>query len=113
MWNQFPQSLREHRHLRGCHIMAMFLQCFAAIYILANSGGFFCDCAYSQLLIMCRKANSKRTNSPSGSMVVIKNALHREFVISAKLVSKLAVNARISGSNPTIDGYSSISLKAL
>jgi len=31
----------------------------------------------------------------------------------AKLVSTLAINARVPGSNPTIDGYFSISLKAL
>jgi len=34
-------------------------------------------------------------------------------VLSAKLVSTLAINARVPGSNPTIDGYFSNSLKAL
>jgi len=34
-------------------------------------------------------------------------------VISAKLVSKLAINARVAGSNPTIDRYFSTALKAL
>jgi len=34
-------------------------------------------------------------------------------VISANLVSMLAFNARVPGSNPTIDGYFSTSLKAL
>jgi len=34
-------------------------------------------------------------------------------VLSAKLVSMLAINARVPGSNPTIDGYFSTSLKAL
>ena len=33
--------------------------------------------------------------------------------LSAKLVSTLAINARVPGSNPTIDGYFSTSLKAL
>jgi len=36
-----------------------------------------------------------------------------ESVISAKFVSVLAINARVPGSNPTIDGYFSTSLKAL
>jgi len=34
-------------------------------------------------------------------------------VISEKLVSVLAINARVPGSNTTIDGYFSTSLKAL
>jgi len=34
-------------------------------------------------------------------------------VISAKLVSVLAINARVPGSNPTVDGYFSTSLIAL
>jgi len=37
----------------------------------------------------------------------------RESTISAKVVSLLAVSARIPGSNPTVDGYFSTSLKAL
>jgi len=34
-------------------------------------------------------------------------------VISAKLVSTLAINAKVPRSNPTIDGYFSTSLEAL
>jgi len=35
------------------------------------------------------------------------------YVLSAKLVSTLAINARVPGSNTTIDVYFSTSLKAL